>query len=319
MKDLNTIYEEVLSESFKTEFIAYHGTDHNISKFSDSFLTGDKVTQHHGAGIYFATNRDNAKMFGDNIYKVKLSGNFISEDNPTSDADPKKLINLMKLSDEDEWELEAQNYDYDPQVGLKIALNDALNQENEAAAYMRIQNGGWYMHDGLAYVRAMTKIGIDGVIVNPPEQWVNEKHIIVFNPNIITFINDDNVEESLTEYVSGRNLKKIEDYLDDLFRALNIDIEFSRHFLDRVNDPRNGKEIEPDEIINTFNRVYNKHGHRLVNYTKELEGVIADLNNDINVPFHLSFDKKTKQFELVSKTVMRKKGFHVGSSTKFKV
>lgn len=184
---LNNLYEQILTESTQEKIIAYHGTDHNIQKFSDSFLTGEKVIQHHGAGIYFATNYDNAQMFGKNIYKVELSGNFISEYNPTKAADPKKLVELMKLSDEDEWELEAQNYHEDPKVGLKIALNDALKQPNEAAAYMRIQNG-WYNYDGLGYVRAMTKIGIDGVIVNPPEQWVNEKHIIMFNPNAIKFI-----------------------------------------------------------------------------------------------------------------------------------
>jgi|AntDeeMinimDraft_5_1070356.scaffolds.fasta_scaffold03031_3 hypothetical protein len=194
---LTKIYEEVLRESIQTKIIAYHGTDHNIDRFSDSFLVGDKNIQHHGAGIYFATSYENARMFGNNVYKVELSGNFISEDNPTSDADPDKLINLMKLSDEDEWELEAQNYHPDPETGLMVALEDALDQPNEADAFMRIQNG-WYMYDGLGYVRGMTKVGIDGVIVNPPSDWVDEKHIIIFNPNAIKFIEKVNVKEDLT-------------------------------------------------------------------------------------------------------------------------
>jgi hypothetical protein len=317
MKKLSNIYKEILTESIQTEFIAYHGTDHKISKFSDSFLDGDGVTQHHGAGIYFATNYENARMFGNNVYKVKLSGNFISEDNPTSDVNPDKLISLMKLSDEDEWELEAQNYHIDPQVGLKIALNDALNQENEADAYMRIQSGGWYMHDGLAYVRAMTKIGIDGVIVNPPEQWVGEKHIIVFNPNIIKFIGTVKVDESMNEYISPRDLDKIEGELDTRYEPLHIDIEFSRHFHDRLNDPRNGKEIEPQELLNTFNRLHFKHGKNLVNH-KNLDALVTDFNNNLNIPFNLSYDKQTKMFELISKTIMRTNKFH-SSDRKFKV
>lgn len=198
---LRKIYEEVLRESNQTKIIAYHGSDQEIDKFSDSFLTGDKTIQHHGAGIYFATNYENARMFGRNVYKVELIGNFISEDNPVEDTDSDDLINLMKLSDEDEWELEAQNYHPDPETGLMVALEDALDQENEAAAFMRIQNG-WYMYDRIGYVRSMTKVGVDGVIVNPPRDWADlgDKHIIMFNPNAIKFIErmPNDVSEELT-------------------------------------------------------------------------------------------------------------------------
>lgn len=125
-------------------------------------------------------------------------------------------------------------------------------------------------------------------------------------------------ENILNEFVSSYGLNKIEDYLDELFRALKIDIEFSSHFLDRINDPRNGKEIEGEEIINTFSRLYNKHGEGLTNYNKEVEAVITDLNNNINVPFVLRYDKVRKEIQLTSKTIMRKKNFRT-SNRKFKV
>jgi len=125
-------------------------------------------------------------------------------------------------------------------------------------------------------------------------------------------------KEVLNEYVSEYGLKKIEQYLDDLFKSLHIDIEFSSHFLDRANDSRNGKEIESEEIINTFNRLYNKHGKGLTNFNKETEAVIMDLNNDINVPFVLTYDRNTKEFQLINKTIMRKKGFNT-PNRKFKV
>ena len=38
-------------------------------------------------------------------------------------------------------------------------------------------------------------------------------------------------------------LNKLEKYLDALFARLGIDVEFTRHFLDRVNDERNIKQI----------------------------------------------------------------------------
>jgi len=125
-------------------------------------------------------------------------------------------------------------------------------------------------------------------------------------------------ESVVNEYISNSGLKKIEDYLDDLFKSLNIDIEFSNHFLDRANDPRNGEEIEGEEVINTFSRLYKKHGQGLKNYNKEAEAVIIDLNNNINVPFVLRVDKSRNEIQLMSKTIMRKKNFST-TNRQFKV
>lgn len=125
-------------------------------------------------------------------------------------------------------------------------------------------------------------------------------------------------ESMLDEYVSNSGLKKIEDYLDDLFKSLHIDIEFSSHFLDRVNDPRNTEEIEGEEIINTFSRLYKKHGQGLTHFSKEAEAVVTDLNNDINVPFVLRVDKSRNEIQLINKTIMRKKNFST-SNMQFKV
>ena len=125
-------------------------------------------------------------------------------------------------------------------------------------------------------------------------------------------------ESILNEYVTERGLKRVEDYLDELFRALKIDIEFSPHFLTRANDPRNKEEIEPEEIIDTFTRLYKKHGQGLTNYNKEAEAVVINLNNDINVPFVIRVDKKRDEIQLMSKTIMRKKGFST-SNRIFKV
>ena len=47
----------------------------------------------------------------------------------------------------------------------------------------------------------------------------------------------------LTERVSRSDLDQIEKYADKLFAAVGIDVEFTRHFLDRVNDERNKKPI----------------------------------------------------------------------------
>jgi hypothetical protein len=118
--------------------------------------------------------------------------------------------------------------------------------------------------------------------------------------------------ELLVEFISQSGLNKIEDYLDKMFEVLKIDIEFSGHFHDRLNDPRNGKEIESQELINSFNRLYQKHGQGLVNH-RDLDAVLTDFNNNLNIPFHLSYDKRKKEFELVNKTIMRTNKFNVGN------
>jgi len=111
--------------------------------------------------------------------------------------------------------------------------------------------------------------------------------------------------EVLNEFISHRGLTKIEDLLDTQFKPLKIDIEFSRHFHERLNDPRNGKDIEPQELINTFGRLHQKFGGKLVNH-KNLHAAVQDFNNNLNIPFHLEYDKRNKTFELTSKTIMRK-------------
>ena len=47
----------------------------------------------------------------------------------------------------------------------------------------------------------------------------------------------------LNENITQKQLNAIESYADRLFRAVDIDVEFTRHFIDRVNDSRNKKQI----------------------------------------------------------------------------
>ena len=118
------------------------------------------------------------------------------------------------------------------------------------------------------------------------------------------------IRSCLLEYMTQRDLDGVEDYADDLFKDVGVDIEFSRHFVDRLNDPRNGKEIESQELIDLFTKTYRKYGQKIPNYRRGTEAVINDLNTNINIPFGMNYNSQTKQYELISKTVMRKKNFH---------
>ena len=121
----------------------------------------------------------------------------------------------------------------------------------------------------------------------------------------------------LLEFVSRKDLDQVERYADKLFAAVGIDVEFTRHFLDRVNDERNKKPISTAELIRLFRLSYKKHGKRIPKLGAKAQAVIHDMETDINMPFVLNIDRKG-ELELVAKTVMRKKDFKT-SNTKLQV
>jgi hypothetical protein len=119
----------------------------------------------------------------------------------------------------------------------------------------------------------------------------------------------------LREEISQRDLDGIEKFADRLFAKVKIDVEFTRHFLDRVNDERNKKQITTAELTRLFKQTYNKHGKKIPQLGPDAEAVIKDMQTDINMPFVLKWDKNSQEFELVAKTVMRKKGFATSNQT----
>lgn len=109
--------------------------------------------------------------------------------------------------------------------------------------------------------------------------------------------------------MSSRDLDYVEDFADDMFRNVNIDVEFTRHFIDRVNDSRNNPEIESNELMDLFSKLYKKYGQKLPNFRNGTHAVVRDMNSNLNIPFELYYDKSSKQWELRNMTIMRKKHF----------
>ena len=112
----------------------------------------------------------------------------------------------------------------------------------------------------------------------------------------------------ISEEITKNDLNQIEKYADKLFAVVGIDIEFTRHFLDRVNDARNKKPINSAELIRLFRLTYKKYGKKIAKMNPDAEAVISDMETDVNMPFVLNLDKDG-MLDLVAKTVMRKKDF----------
>ena len=101
--------------------------------------------------------------------------------------------------------------------------------------------------------------------------------------------------------VTDQELQQLETYADKLFASLGIDVEFSRHIKDRVNDPRNQKPITIAELTRLFKQIYKKHGKPIAQLGPDAEAVMKDMRTDVNVPFALQWDGK--ELDLVAKTI----------------
>jgi len=122
----------------------------------------------------------------------------------------------------------------------------------------------------------------------------------------------------LNEIVTQSDLDGVEAYLDRLFAAVGLDIEFTSHFVERINDIRNRKQITVDELEDLFIKTYEEYGAEIPRLGSKAEAVIVDMESDINVPFILQYNSKSKKMELISKTVMRKPNFQT-TNKKLKV
>jgi len=105
------------------------------------------------------------------------------------------------------------------------------------------------------------------------------------------------------------DIDQLEVFADKLFAKVGIDVEFTRHFLDRVNDQRNKKQITMGELTRLFKQEYRKWGKPIAKLGPDAEAVMKDLQTDINLPFALRWDAKNNELDLIAKTVMRKKDF----------
>ena len=112
--------------------------------------------------------------------------------------------------------------------------------------------------------------------------------------------------QELMEAVTQSELDQVERFADALWGKLGVDVEFTRHFMDRVNDERNGKPISSAELVRLFKKEYERNGKQIAQLDGA-EGVMKDLLTTVNLPFVIKDTRDGK--ELVAKTVMRKDDF----------
>ena len=122
--------------------------------------------------------------------------------------------------------------------------------------------------------------------------------------------------EFISEDITTKDLNQVEVFIDKLWSGLGIDIEFTRHFIDRLNDKRNGKPISTAELIRLFKREYSIYGAAIRKLDDNDEAILKDLTTRLNLPFIIKDTHNGKS--LIAKTIMRKSDFK-SSDTEFSI
>ena len=113
--------------------------------------------------------------------------------------------------------------------------------------------------------------------------------------------------EQVEEEISKKQLDELEKFADKLLAKFDIDIEFTKHFFDRVNDDRNTPDIKIAELQKFFKKIHKAKGNK-IKTVNDLQAVLKDVTTQINIPAVIK-RKPMGDFEVVMKTIMRKKNF----------
>jgi hypothetical protein len=113
------------------------------------------------------------------------------------------------------------------------------------------------------------------------------------------------------DLITFRDIQELEKEFDKRFAPFDIDFRFTRHFADRASDERNKPCITLDELKALFNRIYmsRKQGRKIFSRWPDMEIVLKDVKDNINIPFAIEYDKNNDEFDVIAKTIMRKKDF----------
>ena len=112
----------------------------------------------------------------------------------------------------------------------------------------------------------------------------------------------------LSEEVTLKQLSDLEKFADRLLAKFDVDVEFTRHFADRMNDPRNKPAVTIAELQRLFKKIA-KNKAKNIRQNPDSEAVIKDLQTDLNLPVVINYDRNKDEFEVINKTIMRKKDF----------
>ena len=119
------------------------------------------------------------------------------------------------------------------------------------------------------------------------------------------------ITKQKNEDFTQRDVNDLEKFADRILAKYGIDVEFTRHFVDRLNDPRNSPAIKVSELQKFFKKIQRNKGKNIRN-NPDVEAVLKDMSTNLNLPVVIK-TKGDDSFEVTNKTIMRKKDFRTTS------
>ena len=120
------------------------------------------------------------------------------------------------------------------------------------------------------------------------------------------------VSEMTENKISQSEINNLERFADRILNKYGVDIEFTRHFVDRLNDARNNPSIKVAELQKFFKKIQKNKARNIIKQNDQTDAVLKDMETNLNLPVKII--KRGNEFEVINKTIMRKPNFHVGSS-----
>ena len=114
--------------------------------------------------------------------------------------------------------------------------------------------------------------------------------------------------EAECQLIGMKQIREFERVVDGIFKKFGIDFNFTKHFADRMSDERNTPCITMKELADFIKKIYAKQGKSLKGVAGA-EAVIKDMQTDLNIPVAVTYDSRNDEFDVVMKTIMRKKNF----------
>jgi hypothetical protein len=114
--------------------------------------------------------------------------------------------------------------------------------------------------------------------------------------------------KELFEELEPKDFIELEDFADELFSELGLDIVLTNHFKQRVNDWReNRKPITFEELEQFFLKAYKNAGKDIKKLPHNKEVVLRDHWTKLNSPIIVK-DRGSEK-DVLMQTIMRKKDF----------
>ena len=177
-----------------------------------------------------------------------------------------------------------------PRLGSASALRKAAAEDDKKAFYISAAAGD-----------PKRAVQISKLKVNGMSYFKTLKDAMAVAPS--------GTKKKITEEITNDELHSLEKYLNQFWELAGMDVHFSTHFLDRVNDLRNKKPITINELARLFIETYRKYAPKLKKKDPGFQAVLKDLKTDVNAPFVLVWNKFKDELELLAKTVIRKHEF----------